>query len=276
MSVPTKGAGQVRILMLGDIVGRPGRKVVQDHLAGLKKELDLDMVVANAENATNGNGLTPKHANQIFDMGVDLLTTGNHVWHYKELSAEIQQMRRVLRPANYPPAAPGHGHGIVTTKSGVKVGVINLIGRVFMNDVDCPFRAADSLLDRIRQECDIILVDMHAEATSEKQAMAVYLDGRITAMVGTHTHIPTADYRIMPGGSGMQTDMGMCGVYVNSIIGVKPEAIIDRYLSAMPARHTIQEGSAMLCGTVITAEAKNGRCVDIQPVRRGDGLSPTP
>ncbi|ABK43021.1 metallophosphoesterase [Magnetococcus marinus MC-1] len=276
MSVAAKGAGQVRILILGDIVGRPGRNVVNEHLADLKKELELDLVVANAENATNGNGLTPKTADQLFNMGIDLITTGNHVWHYSELIDEIQQLRRVLRPANYPPGAPGHGHGIVTTRSGIKVGVINLIGRVFMNDVDCPFRAADALLDKIHRECDIILVDMHAEATSEKLALGIYLDGRVTAVVGTHTHVPTADHRVMPGGTGLQSDLGMCGVYINSVIGVKPESVVNRFVNGMPARHVTQEGPAMLCGALITAEAKNGRCVDIQPVRRGVGLTPAP
>nr|CRH08142.1 Conserved protein of unknown function. putative metallophosphoesterase [Candidatus Magnetococcus massalia] len=266
----------VRILMLGDVVGRPGRKVLQEHLPRLKEEFKLDLIVVNAENAANGSGLTPKVANQIFDMGADILTTGNHVWHYKELINEIQEMRRVLRPANFPPGAPGHGHGIVTTKSGVKVGVINLIGRVFMHDADCPFRAADSYLDRIQGACDIVLVDMHAEATSEKCAMGVYLDGRVTAVVGTHTHIPTADNRVTQKGTGTMTDLGMCGCYIDSIIGVVPDSVVNRFITGMPSRFTPQEGPAMLCGAVITADANTGRCLEIIPVRRGEGLSPTP
>ena len=219
----------MNILMIGDVIGRPGRKAAAGLLPSLREELKLDLVIANGENAAAGRGLTPGTAQELFDAGVDVLTSGNHIWDQKEILTIIDKESAILRPANYPPSAPGRG---VLTQKGVTV--LNLQGRTFMVEIDDPFRAADAALESLDENA-IVFVDMHAEATSEKQAMGRYLDGRVSAVVGTHTHVPTADARILPGGTAYVTDVGMVGP-MESIIGNDIESVLRRFTTGMPTR----------------------------------------
>ena len=226
----------MNLLMIGDVMGRPGRRAVAALLPDLRQELALDLVVANGENLAAGRGLTEATAQELFDAGVDVITSGNHVWDQKEIIPVLDQEVAMLRPLNYPPGAPGRG---LLTQKGVTV--LNLQGRTFMPDIDCPFRAADTALSELPQDA-IVFVDMHAEATSEKQAMGRYLDGRVAAVVGTHTHVPTADARILPGGTAFVTDVGMAGPQ-ESIIGNEIDSVIERFLTGMPTRLPVAEKS---------------------------------
>ncbi|MBM3948224.1 MAG: TIGR00282 family metallophosphoesterase [SAR202 cluster bacterium] len=220
----------MRVLMIGDVVGRLGRRAVRTLLPGLRKEFGLDLVVANGENAAGGFGITPETAQELLNSGVDIITTGNHIWDQMEIVPELERGGRVLRPLNYPPTTPGQGHAIV-----VGVLVVNLIGRVFVGTWDCPFRAVDGLLRSLPKPPKVVLVDFHAEATSEKVAMGWYLDGRVSAVVGTHTHVPTADARIFPKGTGFVTDLGMVGP-MESVIGVEVQDVLTRFLDQTPQR----------------------------------------
>lgn len=260
----------MRILFIGDIFGRPGRTIVQERLRELVREHRIDLILANGENAAAGFGITPALAEDLFDLGIDVLTTGNHVWDKREIFDYFASVdgdmhgpaRRVLRPANYAPDLPGHGV-YEGRKNDVPYAVINLQGRVFMTSNDDPFRTADRLLEQIKAR--IILVDVHAEATSEKVALGWYLDGRVTAVVGTHTHIPTADERVLPGGTAYITDVGMTGPY-ESVIGVKKELIIDRFLHNLPMRFEPATGDPRLCAVVIESDDETGRARSIRRI----------
>lgn len=256
------------IIHIGDVVGTIGRKAVSVLLPDLIAEYDAGLVVVNGENAAGGNGITPSIADGIFTAGADVITTGNHVFAQKEAEELLRRDARVLRPANYPPGAPGEGAGIFPSRTGgVQVGVINLCGRVFMRELDDPFRAADSILDWMRRETPIVLVDFHAEATSEKLALSRYLDGRVSACIGTHTHVQTADEQILPGGSAHITDVGMTGA-AESIIGVEIEPVLKRFRTQMPARFDPpRSGPGILCGAVVEVDPETGRAWSINRIR---------
>ncbi len=262
----------MHILFVGDIFGSPGRRILRDHLHHLIETHKIELLLINAENAAGGFGLTPALAEEFFELGADVLTTGNHVWDKKELidylksAAPDSQARRIIRPANYAPGTPGFGWFEGTTKAGTPFAVINLQGRVFMANNECPFRAADHLLSQIKAK--VIVVDIHAEATSEKMAMGWYLDGRVTAVLGTHTHVPTADTRILPKGTAYQTDVGMTGPY-DSIIGVEKELVLNRFLSSMPGKFEAAKGDPRLCGVIIECDPTTGRASAIQRIMLG-------
>jgi metallophosphoesterase (TIGR00282 family) len=260
----------MRILFIGDIFGRPGRTIVREKLKDLVSEHCIDLVLANGENAAAGFGITPALAEDLFDLGIDVLTTGNHVWDKRELldyyaSADgdlHSPARRILRPANFAPDLPGWGF-YQGRKNGVPYAVINLQGRVFMASNDDPFRKADDILRSLEEK--VVIVDVHAEATSEKVALGWYLDGRVTAVVGTHTHIPTADERVLPGGTAYITDVGMTGPF-DGVIGVKKEMIIDRFLHNLPARFEPATGDARLCAVVIEGDESTGKAKSIHRI----------
>lgn len=255
----------MRLLIIGDVVGRSGRRAVKVNIGGLKREFDLDMVIANGENAAGGKGITKEVAEELFASGIDVLTMGNHVWHKKEAFDYINREKRLVRPANYPPGAPGEGANVYETRRKVKVGVINLSGRVFLQPLDCPFRAADEIIARLKRETNLIIVDFHAEATSEKVAMGWYLAGRVSAVVGTHTHVQTADERILPGGTAYITDLGMTGPYY-SVIGVKKEIIIDKFITQIPHRFEVATGPFQFNGAVIDIDEDSGEAISIQRI----------
>ncbi len=251
--------------MVGDVFGEPGRAAVRTLLPRLRQEHGVDLAVVNVENAAAGFGVTPQICREILDAGADVMTSGNHIWDRKEIVEHIVKENLLLRPANYPAGTPGTGH--VTIKAGPhRVAVVNLMGRVFMNPIDCPFRRADELLPELRRETPIILVDMHAEATSESVAMGWYLAGRVSAVVGTHRHVQTADERVLPGGTAYITDLGMTGP-VDSVIGVDKDLILQRFLTQMPVRFEPARGPAALHGAVITIDPDTGRASDIVRLR---------
>lgn len=261
----------MRILFIGDIFGRPGRTIVYEYLAALMKANAVDLCIANGENAAGGFGLTPAIAEEFLDIGIDVITTGNHVWDKRELteyfnaaaSEPYSPARRVLRPANYPAGTPGVGMYEGTTRAGVPYAVVNLQGRVFMANIDDPFRVADKLLETIKAK--VIFVDFHAEATSEKVALGWYLDGRVTAVIGTHTHIPTADARLLPGGTAYQTDVGMTGPY-DSVIGVQKEQILQRFLTSLPARFEAATKDVHFSAVLVECDEETGRARSIQRI----------
>lgn len=253
------------VLLIGDVFGEPGRRAVRDLLPRLRREHGIDLVIANVENAAAGFGVTPPIARAFLEGRVDVMTSGNHVWDKKEILEYIGKENLLLRPANYPPGTPGVG-SIVVKAGAHRVAVLNLQGRVFMPSVDCPFRKADEELPRLREETPVIIVDMHAEATSEKQAMGWYLDGRASAVVGTHSHVQTADERILPGGTAYLTDLGMTGP-VDSVIGVARELAIQRFLSGLPNRFEPAKGPAALHGAVVRIDPDSGKAVEIRRVR---------
>ena len=257
----------VKLLFIGDIFGKSGREIIREALPALIKLHEVDLVVANVENAAGGNGITRDIAEKLLGCGIQVMTTGNHVWDKKEALTYIKEEPRLLRPANYPPEVPGRGRFIAQTNSGVRVGIVNVMGRVFMNPLDNPFTVARNEIAQIQLENnpDVILVDMHAEATSEKQAMGWHLDGTVTAVVGTHTHVQTADERILPNGTAYITDVGMTGPY-DSIIGVDVRPVLKRFLDGLPARFEPATGPARLNAVLITANSKNGRSTKIERV----------
>jgi metallophosphoesterase (TIGR00282 family) len=254
-----------RILFVADVVGHPGREAVKAILPGLKKELHPNLTIVNGENAAGGFGLTAKIAAELKGSGADVITTGNHVFAQKEFVPELPQLERVLRPANYPPAAPGHGSCVVDA-GGRQVLVMNLIGRVFMDSLDDPFRAADAIL-AANPQIDIVFCDMHAEATSEKTAMGWYLDGRASAVVGTHTHIPTADARVLPKGTAYVTDVGMVGPR-DSCIGMDKDVVLQRFLTGVPNRFVVASGPVTFNSVLVTINGSTGRATSIQRVDR--------
>ena len=257
----------MHLLFLGDIVGSPGRRAVEELLYRVVDRYLIDLVVANGENASGGIGITPAVADQLLGMGIDLLTSGNHIWKHKDILPYLEDTDRLVRPANYPPDTPGRGFTIVETAIGEKVAVINLEGRVFMNPLECPFRTVDAVLSQISPEVKIIMVDMHAEATSEKLAMGWYLDGRVSAVLGTHTHVQTADERLLPQGTAYITDVGMTGP-VNSVIGMKTEIILERFLTQRPQPFKVASQNIQLQGVVLKFDGQ-GRCQEITRIREG-------
>jgi 2',3'-cyclic-nucleotide 2'-phosphodiesterase len=265
----------VKILFVGDIFGSAGRKIVAEHIGHLRETHSVDLTIMNAENAAGGFGVTPAIAEDLFDLGADVLTTGNHVWDKRELIDYInvvtvdshERGRRVLRPANMQSGLPGHGVYEGVTKSGVPYAVINLMGKVFMSGTNDPFSAVNDLLKKITAK--VIVLDFHGEATSEKVAMGWHLDGRVTAVLGTHTHIPTADERILHYGTAYQTDVGMSGPY-DSVIGVEKEMVLNRFLTGMPGKFEAAKGNPKLCAALITCDAETGRASAIQRIMLGE------
>lgn len=253
----------VRICFIGDIVGKPGRRAVAEHLYDLVDAHQLDLTIANCENAAGGFGVTPAILKQLFAYGIDVLTSGNHIWDKREVLEVIESERRLLRPANYPPAQPGFGSVVVETAGGVPVAVLNLSGRVFMASYDCPFRTADAVLPELAEAAKVIIVDMHAEATSEKQAMGYYLDGRVSAIIGTHTHVQTADERLLAGGTAYITDVGMTGP-TESVIGVIKELALKRFLTLQPQKMETASGRTHFSACLIEVDETTGRAHSIE------------
>lgn len=254
-----------KTLILGDLVGKPGRDIVKEKVSSFIKDENIDFCVVNAENAAGGSGITPEIAEELFLSGVSAITMGDHVWKKKEIFNYLVDERRILRPANYSPSALGRGSVVLKTRSGQSVGVINLLGRVFMKPIDCPFRQAKQIVNDMAAETNVIIVDMHAEATSEKIAMGWYLDGTVSAVVGTHTHVQTADETILPGGTAYLTDLGMTGPY-KSVLGRKTENVIRSIVTQMPDRFDVASEDVRACGAVITINTENGKAVDITRV----------
>jgi metallophosphoesterase (TIGR00282 family) len=253
----------MKVLFIGDIVGKPGRKAVKEGLPGLVNKLKIDFVIANVENAAGGFGITGSVGEEIFSLGVDACTSGNHIWDKKEAVTYIAKEDRVLRPANYPEDVPGHGSIVMKTAAGEKIAILNLSGRVFMQPLDCPFQSAKKEIPSLKQETRVIIVDFHAEATSEKSAIGWFLDGHVSAVIGTHTHVQTADERILPKGTAFISDAGMTGP-IDSIIGVKKEQIINKFLTHIPVRFEIAKGEAMLSCVVLEINPKTGKATSIQ------------
>jgi hypothetical protein len=256
----------MKILFIGDIVGEPGRKSVARQVPRLVGQRGVDLVIGNAENAAGGFGITPDIARELFKAGLHVLTSGNHIWDKKEIIDYIREEPRLLRPANYPEEAPGHGSVVVTTASGEKVGVMQLMGRVDMPTVDCPFRVGRRVLETLRREAGTIIVDMHAEATSEKMAMGWYLDGEVSGVFGTHTHVQTADERILPRGTAYLTDIGMTGP-VDSVIGIKKEIAIEKFLTQMPRRFEVASGPCVFSAVLLEVDTAVGKAVSIDRLR---------
>ena len=263
----------MKILVVGDVVGGPGRDAVKALVPILRARHKIDFVIANCENIAGGAGVTPKTAQELLDTpGVDMLTSGQHIWRHREIGPFIAQEARLLKPANYPKATPGLGAYVYTAKDGTKVGVINLLGRVFMGvtELDDPFRVGMREIEEIRKKTPVVVVDMHAEATSEKVVMGWYLDGHVSAVVGTHTHIQTADERILPKGTAYLTDLGMTGPY-DSVIGREVEPVLDKFLTGMPNRYGVAQGNVKLCGAMIEVDPATGKALKIERVQEPFG-----
>jgi len=257
-----------RILFLGDVVGEPGRKAVTALLPVLKQELAVDFIIVNGENSAGGRGITPKIAIGLMRAGAAVITTGDHIWDQKEIVPFLAEEPRVLRPLNYPEGAPGQGSLVLETKKGCKVGVINLQGRVFMRDqLENPFTVITREVERMRLDTPIIFVDFHAEATSEKVAMGWHLDGKVTAVIGTHTHVPTADERVLPRGTAYQSDAGMCGP-LESVIGSQIEPVLEKFHTQLPARYGVGRGTVRVNGVLVTLDPATGRALAIERVAR--------
>lgn len=257
----------MRVLFIGDIVGRPGRQAAVSLIPGLRNELDVDFVIANGENAAGGVGITPTIADDLLNKAeIDTLTLGNHTWAKREIYPYLRSETRILRPANYPPGVPGVGAAAFETTAGM-LGVLVLQGRVFMEPVDDPFRTADLELARIADGGRAVIIDFHAEATSEKAALGAYLDGRVSAVIGTHTHVQTADERILPGGTAFITDVGMTGP-TGGIIGMQAEPILSRFLTGLPNRFEVAEGQSILSGALVEIDEATGRARSIMRIQR--------
>jgi hypothetical protein len=252
----------VNILFVGDVVGRPGRRALARLLPSLRADHQLDLVIANGENAAAGFGITPSVAAELFAAGVDVITMGNHAWSKRESLPLYQEEPRLLRPANFPPQDPGRGFAVYPIADGTPVGVLNLQGRTYMEAIDCPFRVGAAAVRELAQQTPVILVDMHAEATSEKLAMAYMLDGQVSAVIGTHTHVATCDARVSPQGTAYITDVGMTGP-VDSILGVQPELVIERFLTRMPNRFEVASGAAVLQAVLLDIDPLSGRAGSI-------------
>ncbi len=253
----------IRLLFIGDIVGRPGRDLVRNGLAAIVERHRIDLVIANAENSAAGFGITREIGDHLLEWGVDVMTSGNHIWDKKEALDYIGAEPRLLRPANYPAGAPGNGSYLARTRDGRSVGVVNVMGRVFMLNIDDPFTSVLRQIETLKQRTRIVFVDFHAEATSEKIAMGWHLDGKVTAVVGTHTHVQTADERILPKGTAYLTDVGMTGPH-DSIIGVEIEAALGRFLTALPAKFDTATGNPRLNAVIVEADEATGRATDIE------------
>jgi 2',3'-cyclic-nucleotide 2'-phosphodiesterase len=265
----------VKILFIGDIVGRPGRELVRRGLTTIVEEHGIDLVIANAENSAAGFGITREIGDQLLDWGVDVMTSGNHIWDKKEALDYIGTEARLLRPANFPAGAPGNGRYLARTRDDVSVGVVNVMGRAFMAPLDDPFAVVLREIDALRERTRIIFVDFHAEATSEKIAMGWHLDGKVTAVVGTHTHVQTADERILPKGTAYLTDAGMTGPH-DSIVGVEVEAALGKFLTGLPARFETATGNPRLHAVIVEADEKTGLATDIERLSLGPEDFPKP
>ena len=253
----------MRLLLIGDIVGKPGRHIVTRAVPGLRVEEKLDFVAANAENAAGGSGLTPAIFRELIAGGVDCVTMGDHVYRRREIYSVLQTDNRIIRPANYPEEAPGRGFTVLATPHGQQVAVVNLLGRVFMPPVDCPFRAVDQVLARLPPEVRCILVDVHAEATSDKQLLGRHLDGKVSAVLGTHTHVPTADERLLPGGTAFQCDLGMTGPH-ESILGRRIDRVLETTRSFRPTHFEVAKGDVRLNGSIVDVDPDTGRATGIR------------
>ncbi|MFH1305912.1 MAG: TIGR00282 family metallophosphoesterase [Candidatus Omnitrophota bacterium] len=256
----------MKILFIGDIVGRPGRAILRKILHDFRTREGLDAVIANGENAAGGSGITPRIAEELFDSGVDVLTSGDHIWKKREIYDFLENTDRVIRPLNYPAGVPGRGLTVLDLKGGAKVGIINTVGRVFMEAVECPFVKTRETAETLRRVTPVIIVDLHAEATSEKVAMGWYLDGLVSAVIGTHTHIQTADEKILPQGTAYITDCGMTGPF-DSVIGRKKEGILERFLTQLPVRFEMAENDVQMHGVIVEIDDKTGKASSIKRVQ---------
>lgn len=255
------------VLFIGDVIGEPGKRAIASALPRLRAECPIDLVVANAENIADGKGITPETADKLFSLGVDVLTNGNHAWDKPEAFDYILSQPRLLRPYNYPPGTPGSGWCVVTAANGHKVGILNVLGNLFMPPLlSCLFQSADTALDHKPDDVKCVLVDVHAEVASEKIAMGWYLDGRVSAVIGTHTHVPTADERILPEGTGYLTDVGMTGCY-DSIVGMDTKKFLQRLIGKQSGQLDVAHGKAELCAVLLTLDAQSGRCLRIKRIR---------
>ena len=256
----------MRFLIIGDVVGTPGVEYLQKHLNSIKKLNKIDFVITNGENSTPvGKGINKSIAQTLYSCGTDVITMGNHTFNNYEINKLFDEDFPIIRPANLPPETAGEGY-IITDFFGTKIAVINLLGRVYMECVDCPFRKADAIIEKVKDEADIIIVDFHAEATSEKMAMGFYLDGRVSAVFGTHTHVQTADEKILDGGTAYISDIGMTGCH-DSILGVKKDIILKRFLTSLPQRHEIEEGTTTMNGVIIDIDESTRKAVSIERIQ---------
>jgi hypothetical protein len=253
----------MKILFSGDIVGKPGRLAIRELLPLIIEDYRIEFVIANCENAAAGFGVTRDVVEELYQSRIDVLTSGNHIWDKKEVLEFVEDYETLLRPANYPEGTPGFGSVVMPCASGIHVGVINLAGRVFMRPLDCPFRSAEKEIERLRKKTRIIIVDMHAEATSEKQALGWFLDGRVSAVLGTHTHVQTADEKILPNGTAYITDLGMTGPF-DSIIGTRKDAVLERFLIQMPNKFDVAKGDIRLQGVVLEVDTASGKALSIE------------
>ncbi len=258
----------MRILCIGDVVGRPGREAVERCTGMLRQEHGVECVVVNAENAAGGSGITGRIARDLLAAGVDVITLGDHAWKQRDVFEAFTEFSTLLRPANYPSEAPGRGACVVELEGGLQVGVINLVGRIFMAPSECPFRAADAAIAELERRTRVIVVDMHAEATSEKVAMGRYLDGRVSVVMGTHTHVPTADETVLPGGTAYITDVGMTGPH-DSVLGRQVKPVLKKLVTGVPARFEVATGDVRLSGIVVTVDERTGRASAIQRIQVG-------
>jgi metallophosphoesterase (TIGR00282 family) len=254
---------KVKILFFGDVVGRPGRQAIRDFLQRQKLN-DYDLIIANGENSAGGNGITRPIAEELYSLGIDCITLGNHTWDKKEILSFINTERRIVRPANYPPGTPGKGYTILHGRNGGKIAVVNLTGRIFLSNLDCPFRTAEQLTNDIKKVTNQIIVDFHAEATSEKIALGWFMDGKVSAVLGTHTHVQTNDYRVLPKGTAFITDVGMTGPR-DSVLGVKPKLIIQRFLTQMPVKFEVAHGVIQINAVMLELD-KDGKAKEIKVI----------
>lgn len=255
----------MNIMVIGDICGRPGRQAAAHYIPKLKTEYNINCIIANGENAAGGVGITLPVYEELMSMGIDIVTTGNHVWDKKEIFDFIDKAEFLLRPANYPLGTPGKGYTIIPV-GPYNIGIVNLAGRVFMPPVDCPFRTADEIISKLETQCDFVVVDFHAEATSEKMALGWFLDGRISCLVGTHTHIQTADERIFPKGTAYISDLGMVGPY-HSILGVDKEPVIRKFLTGLPVKFSVATGESIFCAIIVVIDDHSGKAVSVTRIQ---------
>jgi len=256
----------MRILFIGDISGEPGRRAARELVPKLKRKHKIDFVIANAENVAGGSGVTPALADELFGCEIDVLTSGDHIWKRKEIFDYLESNNRLVRPANYPAGAPGVGATVVKSESGTAIGVINIVGRVFMQPVECPFRVVKEEVEKLKDKTRIIIVDVHAEATSEKIALGWYLDGLVSAVVGTHTHVQTADEKVLPQGTAFISDAGMTGPF-DSVIGRKKEQILRRFITQLPMKFEMAEGDIQLHGVILDIDDKTGKADSIKRIQ---------
>lgn len=261
----------MKALYLGDVYGQPGCRAIFLSLKKLISEYKTDLIIINGENACDGFGITPEIADQLLQCGADVITSGNHVWQQQSILKYLEEREEILRPANYPPGVPGKGLYIIKNKRMGPAAVINLQGRQSMSQIDCPFREAKKLIKKCHNETELIFIDFHAESVEEKEALAMYLDGQVTALVGTHTHIPTADERILKNGTAYQTDIGMSGP-LHSVIGCRPEISVERSRTQMPLKMEVADSSAVLNGLLVTADCESGKALEVERIRHYSSL----